>query len=92
MSTKQLLEALDGPSGSLDGYLEVMADADIKADIRALIGQSSQREHFAAMAMQGLVSNHAFVDNIDRQSASFAADKARMLADALIAELAKVTP
>lgn len=51
------------------------------------------REHLAALAMQGLMANRSFIDNIDRESASYAASKACMVADALLAELAKpVTP
>lgn len=50
------------------------------------------REHFAALAMQGLCANHSMVDNIDLESAAWLASKSVLAADALIAELAKVKP
>jgi hypothetical protein len=54
----ELRQALDGPPGVLDRYFEVHSENDIKADIKALIGDAdSRREHFAAMAMQGILSS-----------------------------------
>lgn len=62
MGAKDLREALNGPKGAMDGYLELADEAEIKADIRELINaaqstQNQRREHFAAMAMQGLCAN-----------------------------------
>jgi hypothetical protein len=45
----------------------------------------SKREHFAAMAMQGIASNHSLVD--DAGSAEWVAKQSLSYADALLAAL-----
>lgn len=89
MSTTELLEALNGPKGSLDCYLEARSDVEIRADILALIGASNtKREEFAKAAMQGLQAQYTNQDGYDPDNL---ARHAVIQADALILELAKVT-
>jgi hypothetical protein len=79
----ELREALDGPKGALDGYLELYGEAEIKAHIKALIGDTSaKRENFAAMAMQGLLAH-------GNDKPYQIVEAAVLIADALIAELSK---
>lgn len=49
----------------------------------------SVREHFAAMAMQGLVTHHGTIGPIDLSETAL---RAVQMADALLAELAKERP
>lgn len=93
MSAIDLQQALDGPRGALDGYLEARSDADIKADIRALVEHAKRpsddrREHFAGLAMQGIASRA----HLETNSMVAVAALSVQLADALIAELARVHP
>lgn len=87
MSLKDLREALDGPNGTMDCYLEVRTDEEIKADIRALVGESAnKRGEYAAMAMQGLCAHFGTCGETDIAETT---RRAVMVADALIAELEK---
>lgn len=54
MSVKDLKEALHGPRGALDGYLECMSEDEVRADILTLTG-TSQRAQFAAHAPAEIV-------------------------------------
>lgn len=92
MSTRELLEALNGPKGSLDSYLEIRNDAEIKADILALVASTSnsKREHFAGLAMQAIIGTAATpcLTSFDGCEPNIAQTAVGM-ADALIAELEK---
>jgi hypothetical protein len=92
MSVKDLMEALNGPNGTMDAYLEVMDEREIRADIRALMKpDNSQREHFAAMAMQGLLANAGVLSDPTKgkEYAAAVATMSALFADALLSELAK---
>lgn len=52
-------------------------------------GGLTKREYFAAMAMQGMLSNDAFVDSDNDISIAWIGVASRRFADALIAELNK---
>lgn len=87
---KELREALDGPKGALDYYLEIYGESEIKADILALIGDTTKkREHFAGLAMQGWLANKERPQHFHQKD-----DMAYCvaIADALIAELSKESP
>lgn len=47
----------------------------------------SKREHFAAMAMQGLLSNPAIIDTLNDLSYKYIANSAAVQADALLERL-----
>jgi len=49
----------------------------------------TKREHFAAMAMQGLLSNGAMIDGTDYSQIDWAVKSSVKIADALLAELEK---
>lgn len=79
-----LQEALAGPKGALDRYLEDRDEKEVRADILALTGmQWAERRMFAAMAMQGLRADGEPFDS-DELAKIAVAD-----ADALLKELAK---
>ncbi len=60
MSTKDLQEALNGPKGSIDAYLEIVDEAEFRADVLGLSANNdSERRQFAAMAMQGLLADNS---------------------------------
>jgi hypothetical protein len=86
MSREDLRQALDGPKGSLDMYLECRNEADVRADILALLGDK-KREHFAALAMQGYCANSG--ETHQSLATHQIAELAVTQADALIAELSK---
>ena len=48
----------------------------------------TKREHFAAMAMQGILSNQGIIDSITKQTAEWVAEHAVISADALLRALA----
>jgi hypothetical protein len=80
----ELRLALDGPKGSLDAYLEVADEAQVRRDIRDLIGDAArERRLFAAMAMQGLLAD----TSTDGQKWASLAIQAVSAADALLAAL-----
>ncbi len=84
-----LLTAANEPPGALDGYLELRNEAEIRRDVLAIVS-TSKREHFAAMAMHGLLASNAKEAHADYE---WLANRAVVAADALLAELAKpVTP
>lgn len=87
----ELRVALDGLPGQLDAYLETRDEAELKADIRALIGEvgGKERRLFAAMAMQGLACRDIRVG--DGEPATLAA-RAVSYADALLSALKEVQP
>jgi hypothetical protein len=49
----------------------------------------TKREYFAAMAMQGLLSNDCMIDQTDSSSIEWAAKSSVSVADALLKELEK---
>lgn len=57
-----LLEALKGPDGSLDAYLEIRSDTEIRDEILALMEpyQKTLRDEFAGLAMQALIAKSPF--------------------------------
>jgi hypothetical protein len=63
MSMSALKEALDGPMGAVDAYLEVHDEKDVRADIRDLLLSShatrTLRDDFAAAALQAYLSRDA---------------------------------
>lgn len=85
MSAAELKEALDGPRGSLDGYLEARNESDIRKDIRDLCA-IGPRADFAKAALQGICANPSTTDHAP---ADAIAEWAVEQADALLAELAK---
>lgn len=81
-----LQEALSGPKGALDFYLEDRNEDEVRSDILALTGMRwAERRMFAAMAMQGLFSSEAYLD----MTPDLHAREAVLIADALLKELAK---
>ncbi len=57
MSAAHLRRALDGPRGSLDAYLEVCNEAELRAEILELVASSTtRRDEFAKAALQGFLS------------------------------------
>lgn len=56
MSAQHLRDALSGPHGALDMYLECNDEKQVRADILALNG-TDERRKFAAMAMQGILAD-----------------------------------
>lgn len=82
-----LREALDGPKGALDAFLEVHNEAEVKSAIQNMAW--GERRQFAAMAMQGLCSSVSeygpgrFI-GVDELAADSVA-----CADALLAALAR---
>lgn len=86
MSVQELRDAMAGPKGSMDAYLEVRNDAEIKADILSISCCGlTKREQFAAMAMQGLMA----ATGNTMWSCESTAQCSVGMADALISELAK---
>jgi hypothetical protein len=77
--------ALDGKPGQLDSYLETRSEDELRADIRALLGESGGRERrmFAAMAMQGMCANPNAVDRTPEVVAGAALEAADALLSAL---------
>jgi hypothetical protein len=94
VSVKDLREALTGPRGSIDGYLECVGEDEFRADVLAFADANDplQRSKFAAMALQGILANCGtpFDDHsssyLNRKRLAFASVA---VADALIAELSK---
>lgn len=83
-----LQEALAGPKGALDAYLEVHNEEEVRRDILALTGMRwAERRMFAAMAMQGMLSSESESDGAYRSE--IAAKRAVKFADALLEELAR---
>ncbi|MBL4795899.1 MAG: hypothetical protein JKY50_00640 [Oleispira sp.] len=67
-----------------DAYIDINGSAFARGSVEPGMGLT-KREHFAGLAMQGLVSNHNYVmGNEDSLS-----DLALTIADALLAELEK---
>lgn len=88
MSAQALKEALDGPAGSIDGYLESRNEGEIRNDIRALCAVGP-RAQFAAMALQGMLASETeeFTYGHIEKLAKAAVERA----DALLAALAQQT-
>lgn len=83
-----LQEALAGPRGALDAYLEVHNEEEVRRDILALTGMRwAERRMFAAMALQGMLANPGHAEHI--HSHAERAALAALAADALLKELAK---
>ena len=49
----------------------------------------TKREHFAGLAMQGLLANQLIIDDVSQNSKKWIAEKSISLANALLAELDK---
>jgi hypothetical protein len=49
-------------------------------------------EHYAGLAMQGLLANNNIVDGLDEAGATWVAKRSAIAAKALIAELERTTP
>jgi hypothetical protein len=82
--------ALDGPKGSLDAYLEIADEAQVRRDIRDLIGDTTrERRLFAAMAMQGLIPTLPTIKSNNGAPVTEAviAEQAVVFADALLSAL-----
>ena len=47
----------------------------------------TKREHFAAMAMQGILSNSAMIDNVNEKALKWVSMEATQVADALLKAL-----
>jgi hypothetical protein len=82
-----LREALAGPKGSLDEYLELNSEDEVRRDIISLTGMPyTERRIYAAMAMQGILAGlPGGVGSAYNSYAKGAVDAA----DALIAELGR---
>jgi hypothetical protein len=86
-----LMDALRGGPGALDGWLELRGENEICAAILAAIENAdkpTKRELFAAMAMQGICFASP-ADYTKGQCNEAVAKRAVLVADALLAELAK---
>jgi hypothetical protein len=82
-----LQEALAGPKGALDAYLEVHNEEEVRRDILALTGMRwAERRMFAAMAAQGLATIYPQGGDFMEEHIAEGAVK---IADALLQELAK---
>ena len=56
------LDALNGPRGSLDGWLESASEEEVRAAIRRVMAPAEDlRDRFAAKAMQSLIVTMAHV-------------------------------
>ena len=83
-----LQEALAGPKGALDAYLEAHNEEEVRRDILALTGMRwAERRMFAAMLMQGMIASESESEGLYRPET--AATRAVKFADALLKELAK---
>lgn len=71
-----LLAALNGPSGSLDEWLEENNESEARKAIRALMGERNDplRDQFAGNAMQGIVSSIDSEENYVRLARHAQAD------------------
>jgi hypothetical protein len=58
-------------------------------DNKPLVSGLSKREHFAGLAMQGILSNHLLIENLECGSVDWLVDNAEIVADAILAELDK---
>lgn len=88
MST-ELLEALNGPNGAVDAWLETHSEREVRTAIRALMApEETLRDKFAAKAMQSLCAMaatgaHTIEDN------KHMAIQAYAMADAMLSQRAK---
>ena len=69
-----------------DAYGDINGTAMTKGSIEPGMGLT-KREAFAMAAMQGLLSNHAIIDNHDKEGFEWIAKHARGQADAMLKEL-----
>lgn len=74
-------------NGDLNAYPQVFVTED--GDISSISGGLTKREQFAAMALQGMLSNGEMVDIMSEPCAKTCASFAIQCADALLYELDK---
>ncbi|MEQ5179071.1 hypothetical protein [Proteus genomosp. 6] len=56
-----------------------------KAEVKELmLADISFRDHLAAEAMNGILSNHCMIDNVNEQSAAWVAKESYLMADAML--------
>jgi hypothetical protein len=96
VSTKDLLEALNGPKGAIDAYLEVSGEREIRDDIRALMAPSetpTKRELFAVRLFAAMITTSGGPALLGIGPGEDQMARAAVkLADVLLDELAKDAP
>lgn len=81
-----MLEAANGGRGALDGWLETVTEAEIREAVLALANSRTDRDWLAAKAMQGMLANPYYAQQIDSSECSGDVGKAAYYhADSMLA-------